>query len=405
MGLIRFILACARQALVGSRLYHGSLALAALVLAIGVQAYVHQLTEGLIVTGMNDHVTWGVYIGNFTYLVGVAAAAVMLMIPTYVFHDAHAKKVVLIAEGLAVAACAMALAFVTVDLGRPERFLYLVPLIGSLQLPQSMLAWDVVVIPGYLALNVGIPFYVLYRRYHGKELSMRALMPWVVLTMFWAIALHVVTAFLFSADIARPFWHSALLGPRFLASAFCSGPALLIMALYGMRWLAGLDVPDTVIRMLAVIVTVALQVNLVMLAAEVFNELYARTEHSSSAVYAFFGLGEANALVPWTWAAIVMEILAVVLLMVGPLRRRTSTLLLACGLVAVGVWIEKGMGLIIPGFVPSPLGEVVEYAPTWVEIRVSFGIWALGYLIFVILARVATAIERGELALAPSVHK
>lgn len=375
----------------------------AVPIALGVRAYATQLREGLAVTGMGDEVLWGVYISNFAYLVGIAAAAVMLVIPAYIFHDKEAKRLVLIAEGVAVAACLMALLFVVVDLGHPERALWLVPGLGSLNLPSSMLAWDVLVVPGYFALNLAVPAVVLYRRYHGRPVPERWLFPVVVLTMFWAVALHTVTAFLFSSDVARPFWHTALLGPRFLASAFASGPAFLIIVLLLAYWRTGLDVPPGVVRLLAVITTVALQVNLVMLAAEAFTELYRETEHSASAVYLFFGLGEADALVPWIRTSIAMQLFAVTLLMIEPLRRRTPTMILACVLTAVGVWIEKGMGLIVPGFVPTPLGEVVEYAPSAVEVQVCFGIWAIGAVTFILLAKVAIAIDQGRLAAAARV--
>lgn len=403
MAPARFLLACIRELLRGGRAYWAALAVLVAVAGIGVRAYAMQLERGLTVTGMGDEVLWGVYISNFAYLVGIAAAAVMLVIPAYIFHHVEAKRLVLIAEGVAVSACVMALLFVVVDLGRPERAFLLVPGLGSLNLPSSMLAWDVLVVPGYLALNLCVPAVVLYRRYHGRPVPERGLFPVVVLTMFWAIALHTVTAFLFSSVVARPFWHTALLGPRFLASAFASGPAFLVIALALLEWRAGLDVPRAVVRLLAVITTVALQVNLVMLVAEAFTELYRPTEHSASAVYLFFGLGEADALVPWMRASIAMQVVAVAILMIAPLRNRMPTLLAACALTAVGVWIEKGMGLIVPGFVPSPLGEVVEYAPTAIEIQVCLGIWALGFLVFTLLAKVAIAIDQGRLAAAQRV--
>lgn len=403
MGLVRFLFGCLCELTRGGRVYWATLAALAVPTALGIRAYATQLQHGLAVTGMGDEVLWGVYISNFAYLIGIAAAAVMLVIPAYIFHDKEAKRLVLIAEGVAVAACLMALLFVVVDLGHPERALLLVPGVGSLNLPSSMLAWDVLVVPGYLALNLAVPAVVLYRRYHGRPVPERWLFPVVVLTMFWAVALHTVTAFLFSSDVARPFWHTALLGPRFLASAFASGPAFLILVLLLAYWRTGLDVPPGVVRLLAVITTVALQVNLVMLAAEAFTELYRETEHSASAVYLFFGLGEAHALVPWIRTSIAMQLFAVTLLMIEPLRRRTPTLILACVLTAVGVWIEKGMGLIVPGFVPTPLGEVVEYAPSAIEVQVSFGIWAIGAVVFILLAKVSIAIDQGRLAAATRV--
>ena len=215
----------------GGRGYRLWVACLALLVLAGMGAYAVQLREGLIVTGMSDQVSWGFYIANFAFLVGIAAAAVLLVIPAYVFHRQDIKAVVLIGEGLAVAAVLSAMLFVVVDLGRPDRALHLLPLIGRMHWPESLLAWDVVVLSGYLLLNLAIPFYVHYCHYRGREPRFRAYFPWVVLAMFWAISIHTVTAFLFAASSARPFWSVSLLGPRFIATAFVSGPALIILVL------------------------------------------------------------------------------------------------------------------------------------------------------------------------------
>ncbi len=395
--LMRFALDSLRVMLRGGPRYYALVAVLVLGVLVGLAAYVQQLQHGLIVTGMGDQVTWGVYIANFTFLVGVAAAAVMVVIPAYVFGDAEMKRVVLIAEAMAVAACALALLFVIVDLGRPDRMLNIVPLLSRVNFPRSLLAWDVVVIPGYLVINLVIPAAVLFANYRGRTLSHRRMMPVILLAILWAIALHVVTAFLYVADVAKPFWHSPLLGPRFLASAFASGPALLLGVLHVLDAVTSLRLSDGVRRLLANITAIALQINLVMLAAEIFTELYRPTEHSLSARYLFLGLGEADGLVIWIRAAIAMEVTAVAILMVPRLQRATAPLLCACALTVFGVWIEKGMGLVVPGFIPTPLGEVVEYVPTMVETLVSLGLWCLGTLIFVLLARPIIAINEGVL--------
>jgi molybdopterin-containing oxidoreductase family membrane subunit len=392
-----FILACGGTMLRGSRLYYGLLGALVLGVGAGAIAYAKQLEHGLIVTGMGDQVTWGVYIANFTFLVGLAAAAVMVVIPSYIFHDAEAKRIVLIAECMAVAACLSALTFVVVDLGRPDRMLNVVPLLSRLNFPRSLLAWDVIVVPGYLLLNLLVPGYVLYRSFRGLTPRRRVVFPVILLSIVWALALHIVTAFLYVSDVARPFWHSTLLGPRFLASAFASGPALLLGVLHVLDATSGLDLEAEARRLLANITTAALQVNLIMLGAELFTELYRTTEHSLSAEYLFLGLGEANALVPWIRTAIALEVVAVLILMIEPLQRRTGPLLLACACTVVGIWIEKGMGLVIPGFIPSPLGEIVEYQPTSVETVVSLGVWCLGALAFVLLVRPVLALNEGTL--------
>jgi molybdopterin-containing oxidoreductase family membrane subunit len=396
-ALASFFAASLRQVFSGSRLYWTWLGALVAVVVLGALFYRQQLEQGMIVTGMSDQVSWGAYIANFTYLVGVAAAAVMLVIPAYIFNRQDVKHVVLIGEGIAVAAVVMCMLFVTVDLGRPDRIWHLIPLLGRFHFPESMLAWDVVVLSGYLLLNLLVPFYILFTRYQEREPNPRVYFPAVVLSIFWAISIHTVTAFLFSSNVARPFWHTAVLGPRFLASAFTSGPALIILALQVIDRFTEMKVPESVINLIALIVTVSLQINLFLLGVELYTEFYFPTEHSASAQYLYLGLHGYNALVPWIWTAVTLNITAVMVLTIHRTRQRRTLLNLACGMAIVGVWIEKGMGLIVPGFIPTPIGEMFDYVPTAVEIGVSIAIWATGLLVFTVLAKVAIPIELGTL--------
>ena len=379
----------------GGRAYWLWLGVLSVLIVAGAVAYAVQLRYGLIVTGMSDQVSWGFYIANFAFLVGIAAAAVLLVIPAYIFHREDIKSVVLIGEGLAVAAVLSAMLFVVVDLGRPDRMLHMLPMIGSLNFPQSMLAWDVLVLSGYLALNLAIPFYVHYRHYQGREPNFAAYFPFVVLAIFWAISIHTVTAFLFSANSARPFWHIALLGPRFIATAFVSGPALIIIVLQLIGRFTRYPVPRSVIDTLALIMTVALQISLFFVGAELFTDFYNESAHAASVRYLYFGLDGMASLVPWVWTALAMNVVAVVILSIHPLRRRRLLLNIACVLAFFAIWVEKGMGFVIPGFIPTPLGEVFEYSPTLVELVLAAGIWAFGALIFTLLARASIAIESG----------
>jgi molybdopterin-containing oxidoreductase family membrane subunit len=291
----------------------------------------------------------------------------------------------------------MCLAFVTVDMGGPARLWHLIPGVGLFNWPRSMLTWDVIVLNGYLLLNLLIPFYILYSRYCNRHPNRMLYVPAVFVSVFWAVAIHLVTAFLYAGLISRPFWNSALLGPRFLASAFAAGPALMIITLGGIRRFSEYPIQDRTLDKLALITTVAAQVNLLMLGSEFFKEFYAPTEHSASATYLFFGLRGHSSLVPWIWTAIALNIVATLALTVHPIRRNRKLLYPSCGLLFLAIWIEKGMGLIVPGFVPSPLGEVVDYFPTWIEIAVTIGVWAMGAFVFTVLARVAIGVELGHL--------
>ena len=396
MNLIHFLRSALRSATGGGTVYHLWMGTLTLLMMIGAYAYYVQFDEGLVVTGMSDHVSWGLYISNFTFLVGLAAAAVMLVLPAYILRDVDFSRAVLIGEGVAVAALLMCLSFVVADLGGPLRAWHLIPKIGYFNFPQSLLAWDVLVLNGYLALNLLIPFYILYSHYCGRQAEERYYVPFVYLSVFWAVSIHMVTAFLLAGLPARPFWNSSLMGPRFLASAFAAGPAFMILTFTFIRTHTRYDIPEHALSKLAMIATVAAQINLIMLGSEVFKEFYYPTHHSQSAVYLFFGLHGHNGLVPWIWTSIGLNLCATAVLTFHPLRRRPAFLGVACVMLFIAIWMEKGLGLIVPGFIPSPLGELVEYAPSWVELCVTLGIWGMGLFVFTVLVRVALAIELGD---------
>ena len=313
--LRKFIFDGLKVALKGPVSYHLWMGTLTFLMLMATYAYSIQLEEGLIVTGMNDRISWGLYISNFTFLVGVAAAAVMLVLPTYILKDVNFKQAVLIGEGLAVAALLMCLAFVVVDLGGPAREWHLIPIIGYFNFPDSMLAWDVIVLNGYLFLNITIPFYILFCHYQNREPNKSFYLPGVFLSVFWAVGIHLVTAFLYAGLPARPWWNSALLGPRFLASAFAGGPALIILILTFIRKNTDFKIPDITLRRIAMVVTVAAQINLLMLVSELFKEFYMPTHHSESATYLFFGLEGKNSLVPWIWTGVGLNIVATLMLL------------------------------------------------------------------------------------------
>jgi molybdopterin-containing oxidoreductase family membrane subunit len=362
------------------------------VALLGLNAYCKQFVQGLAVTGMTDQVSWGLYIANFTYLVGMAAAAVMLVIPVYIYKNKDLHDLVIFGELFAVAAILMALLFVTVDLGRPDRFHHLML---RFNFPISMLTWDVIVLNGYLLLNLHICGYLIYSAYRRREPSKLFYYPFVFIAIAWAVSIHTVTAFLYSGLGGRPFWNSAVIAPRFLASAFAAGPAFLILSLQVIRATTSYRVPDKALMTLRNIVTIAMTINMFLLGCEVFTEFYSDSAHVASAQYLFFGLNGRHALVPWIWTAIALNTIALVLLYL-PVSRGAMVLNAACAMLIIGIWIEKGMGLIVPAFIPTPLGEVVEYLPTLNETLVSLGVWAFGMLVYTILVRVTIPVLSGQ---------
>jgi molybdopterin-containing oxidoreductase family membrane subunit len=390
-----FLWRCFRISFVGDWRYHLWMLVLTVFVLLGLNAYAKQLVYGLALTGMTDQVSWGLYIANFTFLVGMAAAAVMLVIPVYVYRNRDLHDLVIFGELLAVASIIMCLLFVTVDLGRPDRFTHL---FRRFNFPFSMLTWDVIVLNGYLLLNLHITGYLIYCKYRKRE-PRKALfvVPFVFVAIVWAISIHTVTAFLYVGLGARPFWNSAIIAPRFLASAFSAGPAFIILTLQVIRRFTAYDITDRALLTLRQIILVALTINMFLLLSELFTEFYAGTAHITSIRYLYFGLEGHHALVPWIWTSIVLNITALVILYL-PLSRSLRFLNVACVMMIVGIWIEKGMGLIVPAFIPSPLGEIVEYTPTLNEILVCLGIWAFGLLLYTILVRITVPVLSGRLA-------
>ncbi len=551
-----FLWRCARLLSEGDWRYYLWIGSLFAVCLLGLNAYAKQFVYGLVVTDMTDQVSWGVYIANFTFLVGVAAAAVMLVIPVYIYKNEELHDLVIFGELLAISAILMCLAFVTVDLGRPDRFWHMIPGVGKLNFPGSLLSWDVIVLNGYLLLNVYLCAYLLYCRYRKQAPSKWFYLPVVFLGILWAISIHTVTAFLYVGLGGRPFWNSSIVGPRFIASAFTAGPALIILALQVVRRvtasapageqetgtesrvatsraatledldllarhlpefasvpmelrqdsLAGakvievaageallrqgandhdaylvlegrvvvkreedgrfriirsvgpgeqfgeisalhgtprtatafaedttrvlrlpadalrklmkipamnrvirermterLKITDRSLLTLRSIVQVSMLINVFLLLNELFKEFYTDNLHVAASKYLYFGLHGHHALVPWIWTAIGCNLVAMVLLLL-PVSRSLKWLDVACVLAIVGIWIEKGMGLVIPGFIPSPLGEIVEYTPTLNETLICLGIWAFGFLCYTLFLRMAVPILQGTLTKSNEPH-
>jgi Ni/Fe-hydrogenase subunit HybB-like protein len=394
---LRFVAASLRTVSRGPALYWVWLALLAVLVVSGVHAYALQVSSGLVLTSMRDQVSWGFYIGNFTFLVGVAAAAVVLVIPAYIYHWKPIREIVIFGELLALSAIIMCLLFVVVDLGRPDRLWHMLPGIGLMNFPRSILAWDAIVLNLYFALNFVVVTHILYRAFTGRPYNRRLVVPLVLLSIPMAVGIHTVTAFLYNGLAARPYWNASILAPQFLASAFCAGPAILLIVLQLLQRFTRFEIQRDAIWKIAELMAYAAFLNLFLHGAEAFKEYYSDTEHLLYTRYWFQGLGEHRTLVPYAWTAVSLNLLAFILFIVPAARRNPILLNIGCFAIYSGVYIEKGMGLIIPGLTPDTLGEIYEYAPSLIELRVAAGIFAFGFLLYTLMLKVAVPISLGEL--------
>ena len=378
------------RAVTGSQKYWGWLIFLLILMGIGFACYLYQFKVGLKITGMSRDVSWGFYIGQLTYFVGIAAGGVMVVLPYYL-HDYKAfGRITILGEFLAVASVVMCGLFVMVDLGNLPR------MVNMMIYPNltSILFWDMIVLNVYMLLNIVIGWNVLSAERKGIRYQ-----KWVKVLIYisipWAFSIHTVTAFLYAGIPGRHFWLTAIMAARFLSSAFASGPALLILLCLIVRKVSKFDPGKEQIRTLGGIVTYAFILNMFFLLLEVFTAFYSQIPgHMHSFVYLFWGLeGHGSVLAPWMWASIAFAVVALVLLIVPAARRREDILAVGCAAVIASTWIDKGFGLVIGGFIPNPFDRVFEYWPTVPEVLISVGVWATGFFILSVLYKIVVSVK------------
>lgn len=380
------------KALKGSRNYWLWIGLLLLCIGVGYAAFSRQMWEGLTVTGMGRDVSWGLYIAQFTFLVGVAASAVMVVIPYYLHNQKAFGKTVIVGEFMAVAATLMCMLFILADMGRPDRVLNVL-LYPS---PHAMVFWDVMVLNGYLVINLVSAWTVLGAERKGVP-PPKWVKPIIYLSIPWAFSIHTVTAFLYAGLPGRHLWLTAVLAPRFLASAFAAGTALLILVTLVLKKTTGFDAGNEARQKLAVLAAYAGAANFFMIGTEFFTAFYSNVPaHMHGLQYLFFGLHGKSALVPWMWMSLFLGLGSLVVLMNPKLRQTSKWLVAACAGMVASIWIDKGVGLVLGGFVPNPLEEITEYGVTLTELGVTLGIWAVGILVLTLLLKVAVTVKKEQ---------
>lgn len=377
------------KAFTGSRRYFAWIAFLMAVIGLGFLCYLWQLSYGLGITGLSRDVTWGFYIAQFTYLVGVAASAVMVVLPYYLHNYKAFGKVTILGEFLAVSACTMCMLFVFVDMGVPFRVINMI----RYPTPNSVMFWDFMVLTVYLLLNITIAWTTLNCERQSLP-PPKWVKPLIYISIPWAVSIHTVTAFLYAGLPGRHLWLSAIMAARFLSSAFASGPAFLTILVIIVRNLTKYDPGKEPVQKLAQIITYAIILNVFFLLLEIFTAFYSgMAVHQASFEYLFFGLEGHTKLVPWMWTSVTLAAVSIILLVNPGTRHNEKILTVACLTVILSTWIDKGLGLVVGGFIPSPLEKVTEYSPTAPELMISLGVYAIGFLVLTVLYKIATAVK------------
>ncbi|GAB6171372.1 polysulfide reductase NrfD [Paradesulfitobacterium aromaticivorans] len=364
---------------------------------VGLGAWVYQLTNGLIATGMRNMVSWGLYITFFMFFVGLSAGGLIVSSSATVFNIKQFKPVAKPAVLLSITCIIVATLLIFVDIGRPDRVLNL------LFHPQfdSPLTWDVVVITLYLVTSL-VYLYNMTR----AEPNQRNVKVLSAIALPVAILVHSVTAWIFGLQIARPTWHSALMAPLFVASALDSGLALLLLVLIGLNTFTSFKVEKKLISTLGGLLAVFIAVDVYFVFSEILTALYPGEEQ----LMGYLTLMLSGSLAPFFWGEIILGAVVPFLILVFPKNRMKNSLtILASALVVVGVLFKRIWLLfsslllpligLAPGVtlgayqMPQTFGQAVtpgiwatvgSYAPTWVELAIVVGVCAFGALLFTV---------------------
>jgi molybdopterin-containing oxidoreductase family membrane subunit len=256
-----------------------------------------------------------------------------------------------------------------------------------------MMFWDSLVLLGYLILNIIIGWTTLHAERKGTS-PPKWVKPLIYLSIPWAVSIHTVTAFLYQGLPGRSFWMTAILAPRFLASAFAAGPAFLIILCLIVRRFTNFDPGKEALKKLGQIITYAMIISVFFFLMEVFTAYYSNIpEHKHHFEYLYLGHAGNYTMVPYMWASAIFAVAALIILILPQLRNNETWLALGAAAVFISSWLEKGLGLITGGFTPSPLGRYTTYTPTLPEVAITIGVWSLGIFILTVLYKVATSVK------------
>ncbi len=379
------------RVLKGSAKFYAWIFFLLMIIGLAAVVYIFQLVYGMQITGLTRDASWGFYIAQFTYLVGLAASAVMLVLPAYFHHFKEFKRMIIFGEFLAIGAVIMCVLFIVVDIGQPHKALNII----LNPTPRSVMFWDMMVLGGYLILNVVIGWSTLEAERYNVE-PPKWIKPLIYLSIFWAFGIHTVTAFLYAGLPGRHFWLTAIMAARFLASAFCSGPAILLLLMLTLKKLVGFEPGKKAIRLLSLIITYAMALNIFFFCLELFTAYYSGIPgHQHPITFLFMGHhGHTPWISTWMWLAVALAFTSLFLLMIPSTRNNEALLPYTLIALVIATWIDKGLALLFAGFSPNPFEEYTIYTPSIWELTISLGIFAIGALIVSILWKIAIDVKK-----------
>jgi len=396
------------------------------VLLLGLVAYIHQFRQGLVVTGLRDQVSWGLYITNFVFFIGISHAGTLISAILRVTDAGWRQPITRMAEAITVFALCIGAPMVIVDMGRPDRLLYIFRH-GRIQSP---IVWDVLSISTYLmgcvlyffipmipdlALLAERPGIAPWRRWLYRKLALgwtgtqeqkrlleKAISVMAIIIIPLAVSVHTVVSWIFAMTL-RPGWDSSIFGPYFVIGAIYSGAAAVIVSMWVLRRIFRLEdyVRPLHFRNLGLLLLSFALLYLYFNINEYLTAGY-KLEGMERQLISRLFVGE-YAWAFWSVQAIGVFIPLLLMLTVLTWKRYQEFLVpgvvLASACVVVGAWAKRYL-IIIPTlqtpFLPPREAAAVQYHPTWVEWSITAAAVAGFLMIYSLLLKLFPIVSLWE---------
>jgi molybdopterin-containing oxidoreductase family membrane subunit len=292
---------------------------------------------------------------------------------------------------MAISSVIMCMLFIVVDMGQPQRVLNVI-LHPS---PNSIMFWDMTVLGGYLLLNALIGWVTLEAERHQVD-PPKWIKFFIYLSIFWAFSIHTVTAFLYAGIPGRHYWLTAIMAARFLSSAFCSGPAILLLLAFLLKRVSGFDPGREAVSTLSKIIAYAMGINVFFYVLEVFTAFYSRIPGHMHPMVSLFSGHDGHSLWvnTWMWTAAVLGLVSLLLIAMPGTRDNEQLLPFTLIILVAATWIDKGLGLLIGGFTPNAFEQVTAYSPSIAELAIGLGVYGVGALVLSLLWKIALGVKQ-----------